>query len=337
MRRRISYRPWIFLGVSLIFLFALPSSSVQSIRKGGTHSVMLGFNSMNWLGKLFTFHAKDHKEEILQLVLENKDLKKQIETLTEQLAFERSLAEQIEKLRTLSTLQIEDNYWKEFFRRRSLELTAKIHLQLQALPANVIYRDPSSWSSSLWIDIGEDDNRFLGASIVMKNSPVIQGTSIVGVVEEVEKKRSRIRLISDHALKLSVRAIRGEKQNPSSLHLAKGELCGSCSSKYRNRSSLLRGVGFNYDFSDEESLARDLRTGSLATSSKELLLQIGDLLVTTGMDGIFPAGFEVAMITKIDPLQEGATFYTLEAQPTAQQLDHLKAVWVLPPLLFDNP
>ena len=49
----------------------------------------------------------------------------------------------------------------------------------------MVFREPSSWSSAFWIDVGERQNKALGKNIVAKNSPVLFGTSIVGVVEYV--------------------------------------------------------------------------------------------------------------------------------------------------------
>ena len=46
-----------------------------------------------------------------------------------------------------------------------------------------------------------------------KNSPVLFGTSIIGVVEYVGYERSRVRLITDEKLVPSVRAVRGRENN----------------------------------------------------------------------------------------------------------------------------
>lgn len=122
-----------------------------------------------------------------------------------------------------------------------------------------------------------------------------------------------------------------------SWYLAKGELQGSLTSFHT-----LRGTGFNYDFGDEEGEARDLRTGKVvqdATSTPIPIIKANDILVTTGMDGIFPAGLKVALVTKIDLLKEGDYYYELEAKPTAGNLNELSLVFVIPPLGYtqDNP
>ena len=111
------------------------------------------------------------------------------------------------------------------------------------------------------------------------------------------------------------------------LHLAKGEIRGNLVSP------LLDGFGFNYDFADSYGEARDLRTGEpLQKKGKRLpLVQKGDLLQTSGLDGIFPEGLHVAQVESIAPLQEGAFSYELSARPAARNLQDLRSVIVLAP------
>ncbi|PCI92680.1 hypothetical protein COB11_06840 [Candidatus Aerophobetes bacterium] len=120
------------------------------------------------------------------------------------------------------------------------------------------------------------------------------------------------------------------KESIQERYLAKGELKGSSRPLWRSRKEELNGVGFNYDFEDVEGPARDLRTGeSLDGKSKEILIKEGDLLVTSGMDGIFPAGFHAGIVTKVDPLEEGAISYSLEAKATCGDLNEITSVYVL--------
>lgn len=118
-----------------------------------------------------------------------------------------------------------------------------------------------------------------------------------------------------------------------SYYLAKGELQGSLH-PIGYGPPILKGVGFNYDFSDDEGESRDLRTGSLNAPSRgeEMpILKVNDVLVTTGMDGIFPPGLKVATVVKIGLLKEGDYYYELEAQPVANNLEELSLVFVIPP------
>ncbi len=117
-------------------------------------------------------------------------------------------------------------------------------------------------------------------------------------------------------------------------YLAKGVLLGSISPE----SHELRGSGFNYDFADEEGPSRDLLNGSPHPPSENgaiPILKVHDLLVTTGMDGLFPAGLHAAIVTHIEPLKEGDYFYTLRARPIFGSLEGLSLVFVLPPVSRD--
>lgn len=51
--------------------------------------------------------------------------------------------------------------------------------------------------------------------------------------------------------------------------------------------------------------------------------------MTTGFDGIFPAGYPVAIVSKVQPLKEGAPCYEIEARATAGNLDDIHRVVVL--------
>lgn len=196
------------------------------------------------------------------------------------------------------------------------------------ITAQVILRTPATWNSSLWVNAGTATNDALKKTIVAKNSPVLSGNNVIGVIDYVSPHQSRVRLITDSALTPSVRALRSGPKDP--LYLAKGELHGSGSPLWRSNAKMLTGIGFNYDFGDEYSPARDLRTGKTSPNSSAVpLLKVGDILVTSGLDGVFPPNLPVAKITKIHPLQEGDFSYSLEAIPTAANLDTLTTVFIL--------
>ena len=251
--------------------------------------------------------------------------------------------------------------------RQMKVLEEALYLRYGARPAQVIFRDPTCWSSSLWISLGERDNRLAGHTIIGSNSPVLSGNSLVGVVEYVGEAESRMRLITDAGLVPSVRAVRGGLQNKelsehlqivlehlhargdlfpnkeehlqfekiaqglfSRLHpfgkeesLAKGELSGSSAPLWRSRGQLLKGIGFNYTYADAEGKERDLSATHLKS---------GDLLATSGLDGVFPPGIPVAIVTKVFDLKKGSYFYELEAKPTAGDLQDLEVLFVMPPL-----
>ncbi len=244
-----------------------------------------------------------------ELALENQRLKEELRGLKEWVFHEAQILSQKTLLSTLGRLEE----------------------HRKAIPAKVIYRDPSSWSSSLWIEVGEADNQRVGSRVIARNSPVVQGASLVGVVDYVGPCQSRVRLITDSALTPAVRVMRDGKEP---LYLAKGEVHGNGAPFWRSRRALLKGVGFNYDYADARGGARELKTGRPLTGSDPAapLIVEGDLLITSGLDGVFPFGLSVAVVTKVDPLQEGGVSYGIEALPTASALNDLKMVFVLPSL-----
>lgn len=271
--------------------------------------------------------------EIHRVQLENQQLRIEISRLQELLQNERYLNTQLSTLYSSDTKIAIDKIHRE-------ELQKLLALQFQTVPAQVIFRSPSTWSSSLWINVGKSSNQTLGREVIAKNSPVVVGTSVVGVVDYVGMHQCRVRLITDSGLTPSVRATRADPQKEhATMYLAKGELHGSSKPLWRSYGDVLKGVGFNYDFPDERGPARDLRSGMpLHGTGKEQampILKVNDLLVTTGMDGVFPAGLQVAEVTKIHLLKEGDYYYELEAKPTAGNLHELSLVFVMPPVGYD--
>lgn len=378
--RRITYFPYLLLIFSLFVVLNIPHQLSDRMR---SKCISYFYPPFQWAGftKNFVLNAPtlsrhaytDREDKKLELVLENQNLKSQLNAVYEWLLFDQRIEEQTQRIQALSNSESQGElYWREFFQRRSEELRDLIKMQIQALPAKVIYREPSSWGSSLWINVGEEDNESLGRQIVAKDSPVLVGTSLIGIVEFVDRKKSRVRLITDSGLIPSVRAIRGKMQNrelaelldaliarlnsrndldvdgalyelsylrsklnlnEEDLHLAKGELHGSSDPIWRVKNDILKGIGFNYDYSDSEGPARDLRSGIAIGKANEqpvAILKEGDLLITTGMDGIFPSGLNVAIVTKIGALKEGAYAYEIEAMPTAPNIRELTSVFVIP-------
>lgn len=191
------------------------------------------------------------------------------------------------------------------------------------LPAKVIFRSQDAWNSALWINVGEKDNRDLGRAVVMKMSPVILGEAVVGIIDYVGEKQSRVRLLTDSTLTPAVRAVR--REGNKTLHLAKGIVRGDTAPLFRAQEHRLIGSGFNYDFADQAGPARPLE-------SAPPLVQKGDLLLTTGMDGVFPPGLSVGEVVSVDSLQEGDFAFTLTARPTMKSLNQLSVLFVIPPL-----
>lgn len=335
---RKSTRPYLYVIGMILLLMSLPRTAVEGVR--GTTVAMIAP-----IAELMTL----------------------AQTSVTQLSIPDISHEEVEKLKLQNELLIREvQTLKEMMHYRTAKLPS-------AIPARVIFRSPSSWNSSLWINIGKSDHPSM-----IKNSPVVVGSSIVGVIDYVGNHQSRVRLITDSGLTPSVRASRGQIQSRMALEnltrvihylqartdipnyqqviqellnfkknmnkneqtwtLAKGEIHGSSKPLWRASGTTLKGIGFNYDFADEEGPARDLRTGEPINQNQVPtmpLLKVNDLLITTGMDGVFPPGLRVAEITKVDLLREGDYYYSLEAKPTAGNLDDLSLVFVIPPLGYD--
>ncbi len=312
--RRKSVKSYLLIFGVLLILMSLSKGNAQKIR--GTTIAMLGpcWNVLND-AKLATLAflrpsssssgSPTHEGELQRYQLENQLLKAELSRLRERLGD---------------------------------HLNQLVELDSMLLPARVIFRSPATWDSSLWVNVGQATNVALGKEIVAKNSPVVLGQSVIGVIDYVGEKQSRVRLITDAGLTPSVRALR--LQGKVSYRLAKGELHGCSQPQWRRDDYVLRGIGFNYDFADEAGPARDLRTGKpLDPASKAPtlpLIKVGDILVTAGLDGVFPPGLHVARVTKILPLKEGDYYYEIEAQPTVKNLDDLAVIFILPPVGFDS-
>lgn len=373
-----SPKPYLFLLAIVLLLMSMPKSITESIRGFAIATFVPVWSTLADTKDVIQSHGQSNQESVLQkLQLDNRYLNAEVARLQELLKQECSINAQLKAL-TYSAGKIPNSKAPTQYDLLSQRLSTQTH----AVPAQVIYRSPSTWNSSLWLDVGLADNAQNGTDVIARNSPVIVGTSIVGVIDYVGQHQSRVRLITDSGLSPSVRAVRGdlskrlvaeqialltnrlscshglfknqdEKESMikqlSALQkrlfqgesqeiafLAKGELHGGGEPLWRTPGSILKGIGFNYDFPDKEGPARDLRTGKPLNGTEAdktmPILLVTDLLVTTGMDGVFPAGFYVAEVTKIDTLKEGDYFYELEAKPTAGDLQELTTVFVLPPV-----
>lgn len=383
MRKKIPTTYFLII-FSILTMMSLPKETTENLR-GSTVAIM----APTWKQLLAITHflspaniteKKESVETAMQQVqrlnLENTLLRTEIARLKEILHYETQIVEQLKESHT------EIHQENPITKRHQLELVKLLQLQLKALPARVIFRSPTSWNHTLWIDVGQVSNEGLDTPIVAKNSPVLIGNSVIGIIDYVGKKQARVRLITDSSLTPSVRALRdplnaallNEKihtvtrlinntpgildttqqeilidnlqkaskqlvQKQSGSYLAKGEIHGASKPLWRSQRHLLKGLGFNYDYADGEGPARDLRNGKpidLENHGPAIpILKAKDILVTTGMDGVFPPHLLVAEVTKVHMLKEGDYYYELDAIPTAGNFDDLKLVFVLPPIGYD--
>lgn len=370
--RKKKYRPYLlFISLSLL-LFYLPIGLVQGLRNSCVTFSKGGWGKGALLCASFIPNIEVRKKEgSNNLETELLLLRRQNETLRKRLFSEERMDFHIKKLQKL--IDVDSKKLEEFYKRRKKAEETLLNLELFSLPAKVIYREPNHWNSTLWIDVGIENNEACGAFVVAVNSPVLRRDHLIGVIEYVGKRKSRVRLVTDASLNLSVRVARGKQGDQELLYrleqlmgqlvlkdvpqeanvilgelkkdlekecddryLAKGELSGSGSPLWRKRSEVLKGIGFNYDFGDEEGSPLELRSGKpldqLHQENGVRLIEVGDLLVTTGLDGIFPKDIPVARVSKIKTLKEGSVSYEIEAFLCAGNLGNLFDVVVLPSL-----
>ena len=333
MNKKTRVRIFIIAFCFLLALMSLPKKSTERLQ--GTVVAML---SPFWNSLLDARPSSEGNENgnLQKLQLENALLREEILHIKNVIQHELDLLNEMKSLvnsdeNALST--------KSLKKRHSYELQKLLKIALEIVPARIIYRSPSSWNSSVWINVGTDTNKDLGIETIARNSPVLVGTTVVGVIDYVGKRQARVRLITDPELTPSVRVSRpANEEGNQPLYLAKGEIRGSGKQLWRTQKRELIGVGFNYDFADDP--ARDLRTGRPDGSSLDTpsvaIVQAGDLLVTTGLDGIFPADLPVATVSKVYPLKEGDYYYELEAIPVVEDLDSLSLVFVIPPVGYNE-
>jgi cell shape-determining protein MreC len=247
---------------------------------------------------------------------------------------------------------------------------ASLNISYPWIEARIVSHKQFPWSHMAWIDIGSktEETPFP----IVSGCPVVCGKYIVGLIEKVGQETSCMRLLSDPLLRPAVRVQRmeheGEKEkaanllllelerNPSlmgkeshrialtkmltslstsfakgsSLLLAKGELQGSIDIK---KPLLLRGIGFTYDIGDEEGPSRDIRTGQTERDTRKIaLIQPNDILITSGLDGLYPKGLIAAYVKKVLPLEEGAFSYEITAEIACPSFLDLSIVAILPPV-----
>jgi rod shape-determining protein MreC len=130
---------------------------------------------------------------------------------------------------------------------------------------------------------------------VFKGQPILDAFGIVGQVMEVDRYSAQVILITD-----------AEHATPVQLN--------------RNGiRSIAIGIG-------------DIDKLRLPYLTVEADVKVGDLLVSSGLDGVFPAGYPVARVSKVE-IDPATTFAVVEADPLAE-LDRDREVlllWVATP------
>jgi rod shape-determining protein MreC len=159
---------------------------------------------------------------------------------------------------------------------------------IKSVPARVIARDPSVWFNTITINRGS-------SSGVEQNMPVVTPGGIVGRVITVGPWASQVMLITDE--KAGAGAVVGQ--------LGQSGALGSI----RGRADLnVALVEMRYVSGLEK-------------------VEVGDYVMTTGQDGIYPPGLNVGKVVDVKS-GTATTAHQILIQPGAQ-LDHLEEVAVL--------
>lgn len=340
--RRKNYFPYFVLGIVILCTLTLALSTSNRIRSSITRKFLVFRSRFDSDSETLLMKAEALQRRCDELTLT-------IEKLKEWISHEQRIELQAEKIANLDITN-------PLAKARQSHLIKTLSMQSQGIYANVIYREPVAWSSFIWINQGFKN------AMIQKNSPVVYGNTLIGVVEQADEEVSKVRLITDVNLRPSVSAVRGKSQSDllskqlhfllttlrsrvetsdqtsallsaisniefflrsdtPDLFFAIGELQGSGQPLWKSRSSVLQGNGFLIDFPEEESDPFDVKHPIL----------VGDLLVTTGLDGVFPSGLEVGIVSHVEALAEGESAYKIQAKSLIDLYD-IKTVFILPPL-----
>lgn len=237
----------------------------------------------------------------------------------------------------------------------------------EGVQASIVKRDPSYWDSLVWIDRGDVQKNspvLYKSSLIGVVEEVFPKHALVRLITDqqlpvsvrvsrgLDEKRMLKQKVDEIIEYLSLQLLVKPNKEMESLYeslskidiqlpkdqqlLAKGIIHGRGSPMWRSYSYRLTGEGFNYDFADEEGPPLDLRTGipyaDMGKKKPNPIIQVGDTLVTTGLDALFPKGLLVGVVTKVYPLEEGATSYSIEAVSSAGSLHDIQKVTVIPPI-----
>ncbi|MFZ5800684.1 MAG: rod shape-determining protein MreC [Candidatus Omnitrophota bacterium] len=161
-------------------------------------------------------------------------------------------------------------------------LAFKNHSPDTFLPAKVISRDPTNWSSSIIIDKGKNNG-------VEVNMCVVTEAGLVGKVIEAGSSTAKVMLINDPNSSVASLVQRSREQGITS-----GMLTGNC---------ILHFLPAKSD------------------------IQIGDIIITSGLGGIYPKGFIIGQVTAVE--QDPSGLYKNCLVKPQERLSSLEEVLVL--------
>jgi rod shape-determining protein MreC len=222
---------------------------------------------------------------------------------TEELAEQSSYATlpRRELIRQIELLQKTNQLWQLHFRqaeewkRENDRLHEQFGLARQyarkLLPARVVARDPANWWRTIQINVGSRDG-------VITNSPVLASDGLVGRVYEVSFAHSQVVLLGDPDCRVAV--LVGDERNRE-----QGVIAPVSSSPL-----------------DNTLVELDYLSGNAKLSA-------GQIVVTSGLGGVFPKGIVVGQIA--DFRSVGYGLYKEALVRLAVKMNRLEEVWVMMP------
>ncbi|UJL44968.1 rod shape-determining protein MreC [Virgibacillus sp. NKC19-16] len=180
--------------------------------------------------------------------------------------------------------------------RDTLEVTDSIR-DYNPIQATVISRSPERWVEQISIDKGEQDG-------VTENMAVITAEGMVGKIQQAHQSTSTVQLLTgfDQFNRISATISRDEEQ----------DIFGMIEGFHEESNSLLFRI---IEESDEE-------------------LEEDELVVSSGMGGVFPAGLPIGTVKETVPDQYGLT-QTALIEPAADMYD-INQVIVVDRVLEDS-
>lgn len=174
-------------------------------------------------------------------------------------------------------------------------LAMKPTLDVRTLAAEVMYEAADPYSRRVYLRAGRDQAVRLG-------SPVINEAGVVGQVTRVYPLSAEVTLLADRDAAIPVVNVRTQQR---------GAAFGGMTGTAAGVTMELRFLSGNAD------------------------VQVGDELLTSGLDGVYPPGLKVARVASVDRRVE-STFARVLLTPSANP-DAVRHVLVLEPLAVQLP
>lgn len=168
------------LSLSLLFLTVNNNLQIPYI-SSAIHTSLSAFNNVLAKPTQFFSEQKDAISDMIAAYNENKDLKKQVIDLENQLLEQDTLAKENESLR--QTLSLAESYENKF-----------------SIAALVSSRTPTSWANQLTLSVGEEDG-------ITDNMVVMANGGLIGLVTAVYSHSTDVKLLSssDEFIKIPVK------------------------------------------------------------------------------------------------------------------------------------